>query len=283
MNAVAERGDESDTRATPNEGPSEVPSEAQLLDVLYELLAQGINPRTSPSRAEVEQFLHEHARERKSEEEMLCFFTLHGLPTDASAIGADVRVSELAAGLQRERGSVPPRGEPASERDSHPSLTRPRVPREADDDVGDDEITAQRTMPRPPASAAASVSVSAMRGQLVMPLAMMAVAATLGLSAAFYLTHQRASALELELSAARDAERAAAGVRGQLEQTAERLQRALDESERALRAEASRAERAHAEQEKRRRLENLALQRVLGPHYNVVKRRLDEALAKSGL
>jgi uncharacterized protein HemX len=190
-------------------------------------------------------------------------------------------VSELAAGLQRERGSVPPRDDTAPERDSHPSLTRPRASRDGDEDVGDDEITAQRSMPRPPAQASASTST--VRGQLVMPLAMMAVAATIGLSAAFYLTHQRASALEVELSAARDAERAAAGVRSQLAQTAERLQRALDESEQALRAEAGRAERARAEEEKRRRLENLALQRVLGPHYTLVKRRLDEHLAKSGL
>ena len=38
MNAVAERGDESDTRATPNEVPSEAPSEAQLLDDGSEVL-----------------------------------------------------------------------------------------------------------------------------------------------------------------------------------------------------------------------------------------------------
>ena len=55
----------------------DAPSESQLLDVLYEVLAQGVPPKSRLSVAEVERFLHEHARSRKSEAEMLEFFRKH--------------------------------------------------------------------------------------------------------------------------------------------------------------------------------------------------------------
>lgn len=265
MKAVAERGDEDEETATP--------SEAQLLDVLYELLAQGIHPRTSPSRAEIEQFLHEHARDRKSEGELLRFFAEHELPTDASLIGSDAGVSELALGLQRERGSIPPQGEGG--RDSHPSLTREVSRRDLHDDVVGDDATTQRGV-------AVRASRRLSRGLVMLPVSLMATAATLGLSAAFYLTHQRASTLAAELEEARANERASAFARTELEQTTERLQHALTESEGALRAEIARNERARSDEEKRRRREAAALARVLGQHYPLVRQRLEEALAKSG-
>ncbi|MDB4986488.1 MAG: hypothetical protein JWN04_1666, partial [Myxococcaceae bacterium] len=87
---------------------SNVPTEEQLLDVLYEVLVQGVPPRSTLTREQVEQFLHQHARQTKPLGEMLAFFEQHGLPTDPGAYGADRELGELASGLQKERNSLLP-------------------------------------------------------------------------------------------------------------------------------------------------------------------------------
>jgi hypothetical protein len=84
-----------------------VKSEAELLDVLYEVLAQGVPAGSKITSADVERFLHEHARSRKSTAEMLAFFEQHGLPTSAGEYGANPELAQLASGLHRERLNAP--------------------------------------------------------------------------------------------------------------------------------------------------------------------------------
>src|SRR5690349_20616076 len=85
-----------------------IPTEVQLLDVLYEVLAQGVPPKGNLRTEEVERFLHEHARNKKSVAEILQFFAQHNLPLHASQYGADAELRELASGLHRERAPLAP-------------------------------------------------------------------------------------------------------------------------------------------------------------------------------
>jgi len=52
----------------------------ELEDALYDILASGVDPDAAPGTLEaVQLFLHEHARSRKSQAEMLGFFEQHGV------------------------------------------------------------------------------------------------------------------------------------------------------------------------------------------------------------
>lgn len=70
--------------------PSDASGELETLqDILYDMLATGIDESTRVSQAEIEGFLHEHARAAKPVEEFRAFFERHGLslqPEHESAI-----------------------------------------------------------------------------------------------------------------------------------------------------------------------------------------------------
>jgi hypothetical protein len=82
------------------------PSTQELEDVLYDILAAGVDPTAAPGALEAIQcLLHEHARAPKSQLELLAFFEAHGLstrrlasPTDASFGLPAIEFSELDAG-----------------------------------------------------------------------------------------------------------------------------------------------------------------------------------------
>lgn len=57
------------------------PTEQQLEDALYDILAVGVDPTAEPRSLEaVQRFVHEHARSRRTHAELLAFFERHGLP-----------------------------------------------------------------------------------------------------------------------------------------------------------------------------------------------------------
>lgn len=65
-------------------------SASDLLDVLYEILASGLEPEgTDASAAEIEAFLHQHARSPKTRPETEAFFQSHGLPMQLDSFARD--------------------------------------------------------------------------------------------------------------------------------------------------------------------------------------------------
>lgn len=96
------------------------PSVEALEDVLYDILASGVDPGSAPGTLEAVQFfLHEHARQRKSPAELVAFFDACGLsygrdlqhipsadialpPIELHNSSAAISVNGLAAPQQRE-------------------------------------------------------------------------------------------------------------------------------------------------------------------------------------
>ncbi|MDB4977347.1 MAG: hypothetical protein JWN48_5688 [Myxococcaceae bacterium] len=259
-----------------------VPTEEQLLDVLYEVLVQGVPPRSTLTREEVEQFLHQHARQTKPLEEMLAFFEQHSLPTDSTLYGADRELGELASGLQKERSSLLPGFGPAEvlepERISQPVVqpTTPvpplaplRQPSAATAAAIENEKTGRRPQPVPPSS----------RGLrwIVALAAVLAVAAV----AAFALDYQRTKLLELRLDQARMQQHSTDRALSKLEQRAESLQGALKQSESERVQQTTQLQTTLEEQERRRATEEQAIERVLGPRYLKLRQKYSDQAAGS--
>ncbi len=93
---------------TPRSSTAEADVQA-MQDVLYDLLALGVDPdqQDVPS-AQIESFLHEHARAPKGREEFLSFFATHGLSlrTSMAYAATEVRLPPLARAEEEPAASV---------------------------------------------------------------------------------------------------------------------------------------------------------------------------------
>jgi hypothetical protein len=253
----------------PDLAPTAMPSEDDLLDVLYEVLAQGIPPRSSLQREEVERFLHEHARERKPVAEMMRFFERHSLPTHASLYGADHALGELASGLQKERGSVAPGFLPAN-----PELAPPPVASPTD-------TGAMRALAHVPDEATGRHAAIAARRNGMVAMAL-TVAVALVLLGGFIFSYERSSTLEQRLEHARMQQRSTDAALTKLEQRAEGLQGALRRSEEDRRAITTRFDAILTEERAKRATEGMALEKLLGPRYRSLREKLtSEAVSAS--
>lgn len=260
------------------------PSEEQLLDVLYEVLAQGVPARSSLKREEIERFLHQHARQRKPIEEMVKFFELHNLPVDAGEYGSDRELRELASGLQKERSSlvpgfgpselVPPVA-PLPPQVVAPvaALAQPAAPQPlghaAELAAIDGEPTGRRAFPKPPAP-------TPLRW-----IGLFAAVIAAGLLAAFFVSQQRANQLEQRLDQARMQQRSTDLALTKLEQRAQTLQGEIEQSEQARREQTERLESTLAAEKQQRSTEELAVERVLGPRYLKLRAKLTNEAASA--
>lgn len=249
-----------------------MPSEEQLLDVLYEVLAQGIPARSSLTQGEVETFLHQHARQTKPVAEMLAFFERHGLPTDASAYGSDRELVELASGLQKEHHSMMPGFGPMDAAPEPPTLPpgmmvapQPLTPSVAPLTMRAPVVAAQDGDLTGRHTAAAAVVVPPPRS--LRWLGIVAGALTIASVVTFALSYQRATSLEQRLDQARMQQRSTDAALTKLEQRAESLQGALKQSEQERHQQSSQFQTTLEEQAQRRATEELAIERVLGPRY----------------
>jgi hypothetical protein len=252
-------------RAEPISGPavtqagaqSVTPSEDDLLDVLYEVLAQGVPPRSSLSREEVERFLHEHARERKSLAEMIRFFERHGLPTHASLYGADHALRELASGLQKEHGSLAP-GFLAAEQAPPPVASAT--------DTG-----AVAALVVPSENTGRHARRPSSTNVYLMGLTLLVAGVLLS---GFIFSFERSSSLEQRLEHARMQQRSTDAALTKLEQRSEGLKEALLASEQERRAITAKFEAILAEERTKRASEEQALEKVLGARYRTLREKL---------
>ena len=241
-------------------------SEEQLLDVLYEVLAQGTDPTTSLTRAEVESFLHAHARSKKPVPEILAFFSQHGLPLDAEAYAADPELGQLASGIHRERGvdgplfALEPQGlhdEPAP---GHAALA--------------DTPTNRNKLP----VAQVAEETSGLKARAVQPawadartLRYVAASVCVLLVAGLGLSMRRSSALEQELEAARLQQRTTDAALVALEQRAEGLRAEVARRDQEQQALAQRFHAFVADQAKEQAAAESALKRLLGGRYDTLR------------
>ncbi len=251
-------------------------TEAELLDVLYEVLAQGVPAGSRLTTAEVERFLHEHARSPKSVEQMLAFFAEHSLPTNPSDYGADPELRELANGLHRER----------STRSVMPLLAEPEPvaasPIGAPDESGpvrkalpattplDATLEDSDTVRAKLAQAAAAAAVPAKAPQRGLLFAA-AAAVLLLIVGGLVLSFQRNATLAEELDRTRLQQRATHFALTELEKRAEGLRGALATSEAERSSLAGRFETFASETQQARAAEDEALKRMLGKRYEVVR------------
>ena len=237
-------------------------SESQLLDVLYEILAQGGDAQGELTAGDIEAFLHEHARAPKSTAEMLAFFERFELSTDPQMYGADPELGEMASGLHRERG---PSSSVFSLDDAMADVGATEEPI-----TGSHAIARSATKPEPsfapmtvmtlpPSPATAPLWLRASVGVLAMCL--------VG-AAAFSYT--RAQDLEERLGQARLQQRSTDAALTALEQRAAQLQGALRESESGRRSLDFTLQAYIAEQATQRNAEQAALQKLLGPRYQTL-------------
>jgi hypothetical protein len=270
-------------------GSQPQPTEEQLLDVLYEVLVQGVPPRSTLTREEVETFLHQHARQTKPVSEMVAFFEQHDLPIDAGAYGADRELGELASGLQKERNSLLPgfgpvelAPEPAQLAQPLPQTLPPAqqpavalpLPTTAEAPL-EGEQTGRRPQPL------AATHATGNRGlRWLAALAALIVVASL---TAFALDSRRARLLEQRLDQARMQQRSTDAALTKLEQRAESLQGALKQSEAERREQTSRLQTTLEAEAQRRATEQLAVEKVLGPRYSKLRQKLtDQAASAAG-
>lgn len=115
-----------------------VDAQVQVMqDVLYDILANGVDPDSNVSVEVIEAFLHEHARAPKSATELTAFFAQHGLstrpdepPPAISSLPPIERVAPTLRAVQAPPASPHPAPSPsdALEPGSHPvSLDLPFV------------------------------------------------------------------------------------------------------------------------------------------------------------
>jgi len=302
---------EGDTPAQGRVSVAALPSEDQLLDVLYEVLAQGVPPRSKLTREEVERFLHQHARDRKPVSDFVAFFERYGLPIDALEYGADRELRELASGLQKERSSLIPGFGPSAEvpqpvaplsasdfgvpGDPRATLTAPAfavpplvaaplpltAPSAATDVTQvEGEATGKRTFPSAPATEVAPAAAASKGTRWYLIAA--AVLLALGLiAAAFAINEQRAKELEQRLDQARMQQRSTDEALTKLEQRAQSLQGDLSKNEADRRVEAALLESKLAAEKQQRASEEQAVERVLGPRYVKVRQKLVNEAAQN--
>ncbi len=249
-------------------------TEAELLDVLYEVLAQGVPAGSRLTTAEVERFLHEHARSQKSVTEMLAFFELHSLPMSPSDYGADAELRELASGLHRERSSVSVMplmadsesvGPDAIAAPNESGPVRRALPASGSlDESVEDSATVRAKLAAAEASASAPSKV--VRGWLIA-----AAAVVLLVVSGLVVSFQRSAALGEELSRTRLQQRATDHALTELEKRAESLRGALVASEAERTTLAGRFEEFAADTQQARAAEDEALKRMLGKRYETVR------------
>jgi hypothetical protein len=246
------------------ERAGETVTEEQLLDVLYEIMAQGVDPTARLSIEEVERFLHEHARQKKPLAELMAFFARHGLSRDPADYAADPDLDELAGGLQRARGPSstmilledPPDAEPP-EAQTGP-IARPVV----------HETSGLKPVARPAAPA--------VRWQpIALAVAALVVLGLLGVSVV------RSRELSQDLASARLQQKTTDLALSALERRAEELSSALGQSEAARRELTQRVETFMDEGARQHAAESQALTRLLGPKYDALRSRNLEAASES--
>jgi hypothetical protein len=246
------------------------PSEAQLLDVLYEVLAQGVPPKGPLRTEDVERFLHEHARNKKSVPQMLEFFTKHKLPLRASDYGSDPELGELASGLHKDRAAsafAPMEAEDTARRASAsgPVLKLAVPPVELED-----------APPRSRRPVEIVVAAATERPTALLPKLAFGLSALLGV--ALVLTVMHAHNLSSELEQARLQQRSTDMALSALEARAETLQSSLTGSENERKALADRFDSFVFGEAQKRGAEEVALERILGPRFeNLRNKALQEA------
>lgn len=247
------------------------PTESQLLDVLYEVLAQGVPAKGTLSTEDVERFLHEHARQKKPVGEMLQFFQKHGLPTRADDYGADPALGELASGLRKERGPISaafnlddPDGAPRSASESGPVR----------------KIEAVAEVDTSPRARVPEAEPRQRRGSWTMGVVSLASVVLLG--GALFATYRHAQDLSAQLEQARMQQRTTDSALSTLEQRAEALKGNLERSEGDRQALATRFDDFIAGEAQKRAAEEAALERLLGKRFETLRdRALEEAVLKA--
>jgi hypothetical protein len=94
------------TAASPTSAPADV---SDLVDILYEILASGLEPENATvSCSDIESFLHQHARSPKSRAEVEAFFAGGGLPQhfDGFARASGLRLAAVAPVTQSAGGDL---------------------------------------------------------------------------------------------------------------------------------------------------------------------------------
>jgi hypothetical protein len=249
------------TAALEADEPNAVPSESQLLDVLYEVLAQGVPAKGSLTTEDVERFLHEHARSRKSVGEMLQFFAQHGLPTAASDYGADPALGEFANGLHKERGPI----------SATIHLEGPHQPVHSASESGPIRKSAQLAEVDTAPRARIVTTAEPKRGSWLMAAA--SLAGVLVLGGALFATYQHAEDLSAQLVLARAQQRTTDAALSALEQRAETLKHSLERSETDRRSLAVRFDEFVVGEAQKRAAEEVALQRLLGSRFETLRDR----------
>lgn len=249
------------------------PSEADLLDVLYEVLAQGVPPKSTLRAEDVERFLHEHARTPKTTAEMLAFFTEHKLPTQASEYGADPELGLLANGIHKDRpplamfGAEEGRVELRSASESGPVM---RVV------TADEVVTVEDTSPRVIAAPELVDPVpAATEKRRWSGLTIAAAGLFLLMGGALVGSFQYAQGLRAELLQARLQQRSTDSALSSLEQRAETLRASLTRSEEERKGLADRFDQFIIHESQKRMAEEVALERLLGPRFEKLR---DKAL-----
>jgi hypothetical protein len=273
MSAVAELDHQTNDTlnlATPSEA---LPSEEQLLDVLYEVLATGPAPKSKLTREQVERFLHEHARKAKPISEMVEFFKEHDLPlVKPDEYGSDAELRELASGLQRERSSLVP-GLLLAEPEEPSTLPPATV-----------EAIRRETQPAPDDAVAtgkhAAVVVETPVKKPSWGLWAAAAAALLALAGGLAYSYLRSAQLEGRLEQARMQQKSTDVALTKLEQRAETLQGELKQTESEQRAQQARFEEELAAQAKKRATEELAVEKMLGIRYTKLRTKLANEAAQ---
>lgn len=252
MTAAAEKEREED-----HEHEEPAPSEAQLLDVLYEVLAQGTAPGSDLTTEMVEAFLHEHARAKKPLSELLAFFEKHKLPTDPSAYGCDLALRELASGLSTNRGPI-----------SSTYLLDGPTPKPGPAPAAPPQVASRSAAElRAPLQQDTRRVVSQ---KLLLSLAGLCIFALAG---ALLASFRQADVLAQRLNEARLQQLSTDNALSALEQRAERLSQALAESQ-AERKLLSERFQAFVEGDARKwEVEETALRRLLGARFEAARAR----------
>ncbi len=238
------------------------PSEAQLLDVLYEVLAQGVPAKGALRKEDVERFLHEHARNKKSVPQMLEFFVKFKLPLSASDYGADPELGELASGLSKDRvlnTFAPMEAEDTARRASAsgPVLKMAAPPRDLE----------TPSNPRRPVEIV--VAAPTVRPLGALPKVAFGLSALLAAALIASVLHARS--LSSELEQARLQQHGTDVALSALEARAENLQSSLTASENERRALGDRFDAFVVGEAQKRSAEETALERILGPRFEALR------------
>jgi hypothetical protein len=271
MSAVAELDRQNqDARNEASDSDAPLPSEEQLLDVLYEVLASGPAPKSKLTREQVERFLHEHARKTKPVSELVAFFKEHDLPlVRPEEYGSDAELRELASGLQRERSSLLPgllMAEP-EEPATLPPATVEAIRRESQ--AVDEAISTGKH-----AAVVVTPPVEAAKRPVHWGVWAAAALVLLALGGGVAYSYVHAGKLENRLEQARMQQKSTDVALTKLEQRAEDLKGELTQSESDRRAQQARFQEELAAQAKQRAAEEQAVEKMLGARYTKLRTKL---------